>query len=83
MDELQKQQIQEMIKQELQILFGNNKFIFQKDLQIWDGKNIQAGKTAGLKIGTETSQKLGFFNAVPVIQQTPSQSNQCTENSGS
>jgi len=62
------EEIRQLIKQELQILFGNDKFIFQKNIQIWDGKNIQLGKTNGTKIGIETSQKLGFFNTTPVDQ---------------
>lgn len=35
-----------------------------------DGVNIAVGTTTGLKIGTATSQKVGFFNATPVVQQT-------------
>jgi len=31
--------------------------------------NIVLGTTTGTKIGTATSQKLGFYNATPVIQQ--------------
>lgn len=33
-----------------------------------DGINIAAGTTTGTKIGTATSQKLGFWNATPVVQ---------------
>lgn len=33
-----------------------------------EGKNIAFGTTTGTKIGTATSQKLGFFNATPVVQ---------------
>ena len=32
--------------------------------------NVVLGTTTGTKIGTATSQKLGFFNATPVVQQT-------------
>jgi hypothetical protein len=32
-------------------------------------KNIITDTTTGTKIGTATSQKLGFFNATPVVQQ--------------
>lgn len=32
--------------------------------------NIATDTTTGTKIGTATSQKLGFFNATPVVQQT-------------
>lgn len=33
-----------------------------------DGGNIIADTTTGTKIGTTTTQKLGFFNAAPVVQ---------------
>ena len=32
--------------------------------------NLVSNTTNGIKIGTTTSQKLGFFNATPVVQQT-------------
>lgn len=35
---------------------------------IADGKGIILGSTTGTKIGTATTQKLGFYNATPVIQ---------------
>lgn len=35
-----------------------------------DGSNIIVGSTTGTKIGTATTQKLGFYNATPVVQQT-------------
>jgi hypothetical protein len=34
-----------------------------------DANNIAVGTTTGTKIGTATTQKLGFFNATPVVQQ--------------
>jgi hypothetical protein len=34
-----------------------------------DAKDIAVGTTTGTKIGTATSQKLGFYNATPVVQQ--------------
>jgi hypothetical protein len=39
-------------------------------LTIADNTNIVLNTTTGTKIGTSTSQKLGFFNATPVVQQT-------------
>ncbi|WP_165068017.1 hypothetical protein [Paludisphaera rhizosphaerae] len=33
-----------------------------------DGATIAAGTTTGLKIGTATTQKLGFWNATPVVR---------------
>lgn len=35
-----------------------------------DGVNIVLSSTTGTKLGTATSQKLGFFNATPIIQPT-------------
>jgi hypothetical protein len=34
-----------------------------------DAQNISTDTTTGTKIGTSTSQKIGFFNATPVVQQ--------------
>lgn len=39
-------------------------------LTMTDAKNIVVSGTTGTKIGTATTQKLGFFNATPVVQQT-------------
>lgn len=39
------------------------------DLTITGGENIILSGTTGTKIGTATSQKLGFFNSTPVVQQ--------------
>ena len=33
-----------------------------------EAANITVGTTTGTKIGTSTSQKLGFFNATPIVQ---------------
>ncbi len=36
---------------------------------VWDGATMVMGSTTGTKFGTATTQKLGFFNATPVVQQ--------------
>jgi hypothetical protein len=38
--------------------------------QVADAGNITVGTTTGTKIGTATTQKLGFYNATPVVQPT-------------
>lgn len=43
-----------------QVLSGSTTFA--------DGANIVVNTTTGTKIGTATSQKLGFFNATPIVQ---------------
>lgn len=39
-------------------------------LTLAESANIVFGTTTGTKIGTSTSQKLGFFNATPIVQPT-------------
>jgi hypothetical protein len=46
----------------------DNNIGFDADLQIGDGKNIILGTTTGTKIGTATTQKLGFYDKTPVVQ---------------
>ncbi|MEK6860587.1 MAG: hypothetical protein AABY07_01330 [Nanoarchaeota archaeon] len=38
------------------------------NLTLADAKNLIVGSTTGTKIGTAITQKLGFFNAGPVVQ---------------
>ena len=38
-----------------------DKTIFERPIQILDGKNIQVGRTNGTSIGTATDQKVGFY----------------------
>jgi antitoxin component of MazEF toxin-antitoxin module len=40
------------------------------NLQITDGTNIDLGNTNGTKIGLSATQKLGFFNATPIVRPT-------------
>ena len=47
--------------------FRYNDFYVGK-VTITEAKNIVLGTTTGTKIGTATSQKLGFFNATPIVQ---------------
>lgn len=37
-------------------------------VSIADGGTLSSGSTNGLKIGTATTQKLGFFNSTPIVQ---------------
>lgn len=37
-------------------------------VEVVDAVNISTGTTTGTKIGTATTQKLGFFNKTPVVQ---------------
>lgn len=66
---MNEQQIRDIVQDELQEFLASDRYIFHKLVQMLDGRNIQLGKTTGTKIGTEVTQKLGFFNATPVVQQ--------------
>lgn len=48
-------------------VFGNPVY-FNNKIYFKDGTNIATGGTNGLKIGTATTNKIGFFNATPVDQ---------------
>lgn len=69
----QEEQIRLIIRDELQELLASDRYIFHKNVQFLDGRNIQTGLTTGTKIGTSTSQKIGFWNKTPVIQPTSSE----------
>lgn len=66
MDELK---IKEIVDARLAELLGIDHFIFRKHLELGDGRNIQAGRTTGTKIGTAADQKIGFFGKTPIVQQ--------------
>ncbi len=46
----------------------NNIALTSNALTFMDGVNMVLGTTTGTKFGTATSQKIGFFNATPVVQ---------------
>lgn len=48
----------------------SDKVDFTDDVTFTDAKNIIVGTTTGTKIGTSSSQKLGFFGATPVTQRS-------------
>ena len=49
------------------IIFRKN-VTFAGSFAFGDGSNIPLGTTTGTKIGTSTSQKLGFYNKTPITQ---------------
>lgn len=48
----------------------SDRYMFQKNLQYMDGRNIQLGIGTGTKIGTAGTQKMGFYGATPIIRPT-------------
>lgn len=45
-----------------------DKYTFQKNLQIFDGRNIILGTSTGTSIGTNAAQKLSIHGVTPVVQ---------------
>ena len=64
--------IREIIREELSGLLKSDRYTFQKHIQLLDANDISFGSTKGTRIGTTTTQKIGFFNKTPIIQQTTS-----------
>lgn len=62
--------------------FEKSNFFFEKDLQMADGRKIIGGTTTGLKIGTATTQKLGFYGVTPVVQNSSPNGKQDKSGSG-
>lgn len=62
------EEVRQIIREELSRFLKIDRFLFEKNLQIFDGKNIQIGGMTGTKIGTAAAQKIAFHNATPVIQ---------------
>jgi len=58
--------IKQIIREEISGLVGIDKYTFQKNLQIFDGKNIKTGITNGTMIGMGIDQKVGFFTEADV-----------------
>lgn len=48
----------------------SDRYMFQRDIQMLDGRNIQLARGTGTQIGTASDQKLGFFGKTPVVQQS-------------
>ena len=66
--EEQIREIRQVVADELQPIFGVDRLIFEKNIQIFDGRNIQLGRTIGTKVATATDQKIGFYGVTPIIQ---------------
>ena len=69
----QEQRMREIYAEELKRIFGEfvtpGTYVSHKHFQFMDGRNIQAGRTVGTKIGTAADQLIGFFGKTPVVQQ--------------
>src|SRR3990167_8102712 len=69
MKRMDKENIRTLIREELYFMLKNDKFVFSLPMQILDGRNLQLGKGTGTIIGTESTQRLGFWGKSPVVKQ--------------
>ncbi len=60
--------VRKIIREELSNLIGIDRYLFQKNLQIFDARNIQLGRTNGTQFGTASDQKLAFYGNDPIVQ---------------
>lgn len=60
------EQIRQIIRDELGNILKIDRYVFDKNIQILDGRNIQTGTNNGTKIGTASTQKMGFYGVTPV-----------------
>lgn len=67
---MDKEEIKQILRQELAYLIRKDRYTFNKLIQILDGRNIQTGLTTGTKIGTATTQKLSLYGVTPIVQQS-------------
>ena len=59
----------EMLRNIVMRLVRSDRYSFEKDIQIADGRNVQTGRGVGTIFGSAADQKIGFFGKAPVVQQ--------------
>ena len=60
----------ESVKRQLNFFILIDRYQFQRDIEILDGRNFRFKGNIGTKFGKSVSEKLGFWNVTPVIQPT-------------
>ena len=68
----QQEIIREIIREEMNKFDFSDRFMIYKTMQFLDGRNIKLGNSNGTKIGTEITQKIGFWNVSPISQRSGS-----------
>lgn len=56
----------------------SDRYVFQKDLQMFDGRKVLFGGNKGTQIGTTATQKLAFYGLTPKVQPTADTINAAT-----
>ena len=61
-------QIRNIIQEELANFIRIDRYVFDKNIQILNARNVQLGRENGTKFGTATDQLLAFYGITPVDQ---------------
>lgn len=56
------------LKRLVNFLVRTDRYVFARDLQIEDNRNIRLSGTTGSRIGTASTQKMGFFGGTPIVR---------------
>ena len=73
---MNEEQVRVIIRDELEQVLKSDRFSIYKLVQFLDGRNTQHGLTTGTRFGTSSSQKIGIWNATPIVQ--PSSTGEAT-----
>jgi hypothetical protein len=76
---MDEQQIRNIIREELAFMIKNKKLVFPFPIQILDGNDIILASEHGTRIGTASTQKLGFLGATPIAKQAGALRDMSTE----
>ena len=62
------EEVRKIIREELGNLILSDKYVFNKLIQIMDGRNIQTGRTTGTKFPQASDQLFAHWGTTPVNQ---------------
>lgn len=49
-----------------------DRYQFQRDIELLDGRNLRVSQVTGFKIGTAITQKIGVYGVTPIAQRSGS-----------
>ena len=58
----------ETLKQIVNFFVLQDRYIFKRNIELFNGQNMVVGASIGTKIGTATTQKLSVYGVTPVVQ---------------
>jgi len=49
-------------------LVKSDRYVFERDLQFQDGRNIQVSSGTGTKLALSSTEKMGFWGKTPIVR---------------